>query len=384
MKNVLFILKYPLDEDYSIKNKADGQMSAVQELGNNSLFLGYDHKYFYLFKNGNKRIIKKIKFRNMPGYSHTKVFYDLFDCVKRVLELENIDVVYKRLCPLSYTGYKMIKAIKKHNAKLIVEIPTYPVESEKPRNFFRRIYTYYSEFWRKKSVKHVDLYTVIGKEAHYYNGKPAINIVNGVDVKNTPLKTFQFSEDGKIHILGLASMCDWQGFDRVISGINQLTNEEKKDFILDLVGSDGDGSLRKWKKMVDDNNLNEYVKFHGFKSGKELDDIFKTATIGLAPLANHRKLADIVSYSLKVREYMCRGLPFIYAWDDPSIKGNESYVMRVNSDETFIDMHQVKKFVERIKENPKHIAEMRANAIENMSWNKEYIKIFNKISEIEE
>ena len=81
MAKVLFVVKYPIEDAYSVKNKFNGQVQAVEALGHEAYFVAYDHQYTYLIHRGQKTVIKKIWFGDWKHYIHTKAFFDLFDSV---------------------------------------------------------------------------------------------------------------------------------------------------------------------------------------------------------------------------------------------------------------------------------------------------------------
>ena len=60
MSKILFVMKYPLEEAYSVKGKFDGQMKAARSLGYDVYYIAYDHKATYLIHGEEKTCIKKI------------------------------------------------------------------------------------------------------------------------------------------------------------------------------------------------------------------------------------------------------------------------------------------------------------------------------------
>lgn len=378
MRSVLFITRYPLDELDTLKPKFDGQMSAVKNLGYDVYHVAYDRKCTYLVHGNERRMIKKIRFGNTKGYRHTFAYFDMFSSVRKILKDHQFDYIYMRSCPMSYQGYKMCEQIRKASkTKWIVEIPTYPGAGEKPSSWLRAVYGRYSDFFWDKVGGKCDLYTLIGEPADSYRGVKAINIENGICVEQLRERKHIKKADGKIHFLALASMSVWQGYDRFIEGIHLSPDELKDHIVFHMVGPEGDGSLRQWSALADKYGLQEQVMIHGPKLGKELDDIFDIADVGVCGLGVHRK-GELKGSALKVREYTGRGLPFIYSLDDSCVSDELVWCKRVEPDESPIDMEKMVEFAEKIGSDDEIARQMREYAKDNMSWEKQFKKVFKE------
>ena len=373
---VLYIIKYPLNENYSIKAKVDGQVSAIKNLGNDVYYTAYDDDNIYLIHDGFETKIKKIKFKNFIGYNHIISYINLFNFVRK-LEI-NFDVIYMRDCPYFFSTYRALKKLHK-KSRIVIEIPTYP-SHEKAQSLFRKIYSLVSRLYKRICNKYVSLYTLIGEKSDSYNNVPAINIENGICLDNIKLRDNKFNEN-KINLLCLASMSYWQGYDRLLNGLYNLNDFERERYHLYFVGSDGDGSLKEWKKLAMKLGIDNYVDFCGYKSGFELDEVFNKCDLGVAPLGTHRKKISTTS-TLKVREYMARGLPFIYVDSDPFLKGNENFCHRVPGNDSPINFDEISIFYEKIKKIPNISVSMRNVSKEKMTWEKQFIKVFTKLKEV--
>lgn len=380
MSKILFIMKYPLEDAYSVKNKFNGQMQAVEALGHEAYFVAYDHQYTYLIRGEQKTVIKKIWFGDWKQYIHTKAFFDLFDSVCRVLKKHSFDMVYMRDCPLDAYGSRMCAKIGKSGARFVVEIPTYPPERESQPTFLRRAYIKYSRFWWKRAERHTDLFVLIGDQADNYHGVPAINIDNGTHVDSHPCRQPQPDKD-KIHMLALASMSMWHGYDRMIRGIAALDADTKKRVVLDMVGDEGDGSLTKWKDLTKELGVEEQVIFHGRKIGKELDGFFNIADVGICSLGLYR-IGFSSGSILKLREYTSRGLPFVYAAEDPLVQEDLAFTCKIPNDDTPVDVAKVIGFAQRMREQKDVAAAMREYAREHMSWESQFEKVFDTLESV--
>ena len=377
MKNILFVMKYPIEEKYSIKQKLDGEMAAVSKLGYGVYFISFDKKYLYLNHGLSKEIICKTTFGKSKAYYHLISFYDIYKAARKVINENDIDYVYFRYGPLNLKGYQFFKTAYS-KSKLIVEIPTFPLGREKQKTTMRRLYMKFSEGWWRRASKYISLFTIIGEKADSYLGVPALNIDNAVAVENIPFRNPIKPSDAKIHILAVASMCKWHGYDRIIKSLSNLQFPNRSEFILDLVGDEGDGSLNDWKKLVADSGLQDQVIFHGKMTGESLTHMFEIATIGLCSLAMSR--TNFYSGSvLKLREYMARGLPFVYAHDDPDIFPEMPWCLKIDNNEEPVDMNLVLDFIRRVKDDPEVSSSMRKYASENMTWEVQFKKVFTKL-----
>lgn len=369
-------MKYPLIEPYSLKQKFDGQMSALRGMGFDVWFVSFDKEYVYINHANIQDKISKTIFGDKSFYMHTFAFVDVYRSIIKVLKNENFDYVYFRKYPIGYLGYKMCRKISDKNSKMVVEIPTYPEESERGKNIIRRVYSKYSSLCWKECNKYVKLFALIGKDSDNYKGYPAINIQNGIFVDNIPLR--EPLSDGKIHLLALASMCNWQGYDRIIQSLANYKGKDKDRIIIDMVGSDEDGSLYKWKQLANTLGVSDRVIFHGWKEGKALDEVFNYSTLGICGLGLYRKGFEKGSI-LKLREYTARGLPFVYAAEDPCVSTEMGYSLKVSNNDDPIDMARIVAFAKNVENQPDLGLKMREYAKKNISWEGQFEKILNII-----
>ena len=374
MKKMLYIVRYPLNKVYSIKQKLDGQIDAWSKLDYNVSYLCYDSKCIYLSKNKELIQIKKKRRTDTNSYFHIFSYFDLYRLSKKIIKNEKYDFIYIRSAPVNLAALKMIKKAS-YSTKIVVEIPSFSIKGkEKPKNFLRLLYGYYSNIIWNRISKYVDLFVLIGEQAKTFLGRPAININNGVNVDNIPIKKNEY--DGKIHILAVASMSEWHGYDRLINGFFRWNSNEKAKYIIDLVGDEGDGSIDKWKNLVNSLNLSNQVIFHGKKVGNELNNLYDYATIGVSSLGFFR-IGFHTGSVLKLREYMARGLPFIYAHDDPDLYGDYEWCLHVPNDSSFLDMNIVDSFIQKVLIDDSIKYRMREYAIQNMSWEKQFEKVID-------
>lgn len=374
-KKLLYITRYSIHQDFNLKAKFDGQLNAFRNLGFDTYFIGFDQRYFYLVNGDKKTIVGKTHF-GIPSYLHTAFYNDLHKAAIKAINLVGFDFVYWRAAPIWKSSCKLGKVIKDNGASLIYEIPTFSTNREADMSLLRKLYTL---FTKRKSDKfnerYVDYYVVIGEEAGgVYNGKPAINIENGVDVNSLKARSPK-KDDDEIHILALASMCYWHGYDRLIKSLSQYNGKQK--VIIHMVGGNDGGCLGEWKQLASDLKLNDKVIFHNSMFGKQLDDIVDLCDLGAASLG--RKDFKFIS-ELKTREYIARGLPFIMAVDDMVLsKLEQKYWIKISNDDAIPDMSKIIEFALEMRNKENLIDDMRKLACDILSWEAQYKKLFNYI-----
>ena len=365
MPTILFLMKYPLHRRDNLKNKFDGQMTAARALGWNAYCVGWDAKGMYLVGDGTCELLRRSRLTGVPGYEHTLIFADLMAAAREASRRIQVDAVYLRYMPTFGGALRTLRAFKTKGAKLILEYPTYPKEEENNRFFLRRQVFRYTDRILTKINPMVDLYTLIGAPCGgTLDGRPAMNIVNGVDVAAFP-PHMPNGKDPTIRLLALASMSGWHGYDRILRALAAYRGDA--DVRITFVGGDGDGSLAQWQKLTTELALDGRVTFCGPQYGEALDRIIAECDVGVGSLGMFRYGLK-QGMTLKLREYMARGLPFISAVDDPALPAEEAFALSVPNDDTPIDMARVVAFARRAKADAALGARMRAHAEATMSW----------------
>jgi len=273
------------------------------------------------------------------------------------------DVIFIRYEFCSWPFIRFLKKIKKNNLKssIVLEIASYPYENElkKLRNPFRYWRDlYYSRFLKK----YVDLVVSPSNIANIH-GIETINIVNCINVDEIKSLPKEYVGNGKvINIIAVAQVAFYYGYDRLIKGIanyyRNVNNAEKHEICFHLVGEGP--AISDLKNMCEMLKVSDKVVFHGFKTGEELDKVYELADVGIDVLGSHRK-GEKTFGTLKSREYIAKGLPFVTEYELPdSIKPISSYILKVPDDESDILVDDIIRFVDIIRQ------ESRQDIIESM------------------
>lgn len=377
MKKVFFLMKYTTVFKESLLQKFDGQMEGMKNLGYEVWYIEWDGEKFYLVNWNSKyrKLIRAVKCFNKEQYFHTFYFIDLYKLAKKVINKNGFTYVYMRRMPVFLSTISMANMVKKIGTKLIVEIPTYNYKNEqkKEKRILRKIATKISEhIWNKLNDK-IDLYSIIGREeSGDYLGRPAVNISNGIVVDRIKPKCTLPYDGNHLELIAVASMCYWHGYDRLIKAISEYTGNVKVR--LHLVGPDGDGSLIQWKGLVKKLNLEKSVVIHGPMYGEQLDNLFDRCHLGIGSLGLYREKMEVGAI-LKNREYMARGIPFVYAGRDYNIELDFPYALQLENADSPIDIKNIVEFATRVLNNDKITYKMRNYANKNMSWESELRKV---------
>ena len=365
MPTILFLMKYPLHRRDNLQSKFDGQMTAARALGWKAYCVGWDKRGMTLIGDGVRMPLRRNRFAGLPGYDHTFIFADLMAAAHEALRHISADVIYLRYMPTYRGALRTLRHFKARGGRLVLEYPTHPIEKENNRFFLRRQVFRYTDHILAQIHPMVDLYTLIGAPCDgTLGGRPAMNIVNGVDVAAFPAHTPN-AADPTVRLLALASMSGWHGYDRILRSLAAYRGDA--DVRIEFVGGDGDGSLATWKALAEELNLSGRVTFHGPLYGEALNRLIAQCDVGVGSLGMYR-YGITRGMTLKLREYMARGLPFLSAVNDPALPADPAFAFRVPNDDTPIDMEQVVAFAQSAKRDGQTGARMRAYAQSHMSW----------------
>jgi glycosyltransferase involved in cell wall biosynthesis len=208
--------------------------------------------------------------------------------------------------------------------------------------------------------------------------KHSTTVSNGIEIDKVAHTKYLAFNNKTLNIVYISSVfAAWKGIDRIIHSIDNCASE--LNIKLHLIG-------RKEKSY----NKYDFIVQHGFLHGQELDNIFAKTHIAVGALALHRKGISEGS-TLKVREYIARGLPFILAYQDIDIINNppqKKFYLEFPNDDSPIDFNKIINFVKEInqKYEPEELsAYMRSYAEKYLDWTvkmKQYVDFVNEIAKM--
>jgi len=275
---------------------------------------------------------------------------------------------------------------KSKNNILILEIPTPLQIWEKEikfayKNKFKiRLLIIINRLIARRIFNYFDIIIEYAPEAKVYLDKykkKVVYISNGIDMSTIPINEYYKGVSNNIKFISVANISDWHGYDRLIIGMGEYYKNNPRTKV--LYNCVGEGvAVPYLKKLVNDLSLEEYVIFHGKKTGNDLDKLFDNSHVAFGSLAIHRLGSDIAS-TLKNREYCARGIPFVIASRDNGFPEDFKYSMKVSQDERSINVNEVIDFYDSIK-NSNYTTEMRKYAEENLTWDINLKPVFEKIN----
>jgi len=207
---------------------------------------------------------------------------------------------------------------------------------------------------------------------------------NGIDVEAIrPTDRGPAWTGQKLTLVAVASVAFWHGLDRVITGIHNycrakstsLDAERLPDVHLWVVG-DGDERSR-LAELAEFLGVGDRVSFTGWLQGDKLERIYSIADIGVGSLGLHRKGLREAS-ELKLREYACKGLPFIMSARDPDFEDPLPFVFRVPRDESSLDLRAVIGWYAALCRTS-YSAQIRGYARERLSWESKLKSILARV-----
>lgn len=285
---------------------------------------------------------------------------------------ERIDFVYMRSDHNAnpFTIH-MVRKLKEAGIKVVMEIPTYPYDQEY-ESLSRRKSLFIDQCFRKILARQLRGIVTFSDYPTIF-GRPALQISNGVDFGQIPLKRKINDTNHELHLIGVAEIHYWHGFDRLVRGLaNYYQAHPSYKVYFHIIGEFfSEREKKEILPVIKRHGLEKYIILHGARHGKELDDLFERADMAIGSLARHRS-GIIHIKTLKNREYAARGLSFIYSEIDSDFE-NKPYILKAKADESPIDIYPIIEFYKRQKLSPEQIR----NSILPLSWKSQMNKVLS-------
>ena len=285
-------------------------------------------------------------------------------------------------------GIGVSRFFKAFGNKLYTEHHT--IESGELKSYFQfspasRVIMMYENRKRKKLMPWcrgvIGVTKEISLHAHSFNPRGSkFMLSNGIFLPDIKPITTPISEDKQsLHILFIASnFASWHGLDRLLAGLYQYQGEVK--VYLELAGNIFNNQLLDSIEKCNNLKSNIQITTHGIVLGEALDRLYEKADIGISSLAIHRN-GMVEACVLKTREYCARGLPFVYAYNDPDLSGHEGYALKIPANESPVNIEGIIKFIDQIRNLVDTRSTMRNDATDRMSWGAKFKSLYNQISD---
>lgn len=304
-----------------------------------------------------------------------------YSCINDYCRKNGIQLVYVRsFMNASPFNIRLFKRLRVDGVRTLMEVPTYPYDKEFDSLPFKyRFEHIFDKMFRNKLASYMDA-IVTFSDAKQIFGQRTINISNGIDFDLLPMQPVVDSSK-ELHVIGVAEVHPWHGFDRFIKGLGLYYNSSNplnKKVYFHVVGGVSDSIMYGnrqhpgFMSYIKKYDIEKYVIFHGKLFGKELDNVFAKCSFAVGSLGRHRSGITHIK-TLKNREYACRGIPFVYSECDSDFD-QQPYVLKAPADETPVDIQMVLDFINRHYFDPSEIRK----TVEHLSWEIQMGKVVEK------
>ncbi len=378
---ILFLVYHGFSDHSGISKKIHYQVKGLRENGHDVRLC-----YYGFAENGRRcryvdgQVIKDYGTGTLAGIRQRIDYQCIYDyCIR-----EKIEFIYARSFqnanPFLIRFFKMIRIAGIHS---VTEIPTYPYDAEFVGfPFLTRMNLKIDQLFRHQLAAQMDA-LVTFSDAEKIFGQRTIRISNGVDFDSIPLHqpSAISLQSSAIHLVGVAEVHYWHGFDRLITGIGEYyKNGGDREVFFHIVGGVGPSEMYDsmhapgFDELMKKYNIKERVIFHGQLFGDALTEVFNQCQFAIGSLARHRSGITNIK-TLKNREYAARGISFIYSETDSDFD-NQPYVLKASADESPIDISQILDFVDKNQMIPDEIRK----TVEYLAWKNQMQKVLDALN----
>ena len=377
---ILFLVYHGFSEHSGISKKIHYQVKGLRENGHDVRLC-----YYGFAENGHRcrfidgTILKDYGTGRLAALRQ-RIYYG---CIYNYCIRENIEFVYARsFMNASPWLVRLFKKLQTAGIHAVTEIPTYPYDSEFNPHIWKQPLRFVIDKWFRRSLyRYMDAMVTFSDATEIF-GQRTINISNGVDFDSIPIHHYLAPSDDSIHLIGVAEVHIWHGYDRLIAGIGEYykNTQNPRQVFFHIVG--GVHPHQRYKDnhfhpglqvIIDKYGIQDHILFHGQLFGVDLDKVFNISCFAIGSLARHRSGITVIK-TLKNREYATRGIPFIYSEQDSDFD-NQPYVLKVPADETPIDILQIVDFVDHFTMEPDEIRK----TVEHLTWKIQMQKVIDQL-----
>ncbi len=372
-KTFIYILIGPgFNEPLSgVEKKVIAQVNAIRSLGLNAHFESFTAEVKENSAYGTLGNINAVALPANVWFWNLRKFKIIWAKVDKIISKEPETIVYVRY---PFADYYLLQLLKKYKRRIVFEHNTKEydelnIEIKRRRTQFKNIRSA-GAFLNK--IDYVDLpnfsekylapklfklakagIAVTNEIAEYektrckkYN---LLTLANGIEVNDYPLlQTPFFLQGNTLRLIMLKGFeASWHGVERLLKGLagyyKQLPKNKIEIYIYGVYSAAE-------KEMVEQLKLESVVFFIEFKSKQELDKEFNNYHLAIGSLAMFKTNLKEAS-PLKVREYMARGIPFIYAYKDTDVEDEpelKPFCLELPSDDSPVNFDDVLKFAETV------------------------------------
>ena len=366
---ILFLVYHGFSEHSGISKKIHYQVKGLRENGHDVRLC-----YYGFAENGHRcRFIDGTILKDYGTGSFAAIRQRInYECIYSYCIRENIEFIYARsFMNASPWLIHLFKRLRRAGIRAVTEIPTYPYDSEfSPYIWKQPLRFVFDKRFRRSLYRYMDAMVTFSDATEIF-GQRTINISNGVDFDSIAIHHYLAPSDDSIHLIGVAEVHIWHGYDRLIAGIGEYykNTQNPRQVFFHIVG--GVHPHQRYKDnhfhpglqfIIDKYGIQDHIFFHGQLFGEELTKVFNLCQFAIGSLGRHRSGITVIK-TLKNREYATRGIPFIYSEQDSDFD-HQPYVLKAPGDESPIDIQQIIDFVDHFKMKPEEIRK----TVEQLKW----------------
>lgn len=357
---VLFLMFHGFSESSGITKKIRGQVKGLEENG-----LEVDLAYYEFDETGERFWVvgdKPVAFLGKGALGKLRKRID-FSKLQEYIIKQQYDLVYIRsFHNANPFTINLVKNIKNNGSKVVIEIPTFPYDAEyqdwkiKPELFVDKLF-------RHRLMSEVDAVLTFSEDKEIF-GQRTICISNAIDFDAIPLRENHPVNWDEIHLLGVAEIHYWHGFDRLLKGLGEYYQRSPSTNIyFHLVGEYfGTREREEIEGVIAKYNLQDRVIVHGALFGDQLNEVFDRCDFAIGSLGRHRTGIERMR-SLKNREYAARGIPFAYAEFDSDFD-HQKYVVKYPADESTVNIDLILDYLRNSSISTQEIRD----SVQDLSW----------------
>lgn len=311
--------------------------------------------------------------RNINHYFYqNKLAAIRYKYLKKYCASITYDVIYFRY---PFSSIPLAKFTKAHKNKIVFEHNTVEVNEIKgslTKEPELKYYYFCEKYLSKQIFRNALFGLAVTQEILWHeNAKAGINYCkeiykNPIDVSKFQVRQFAPNEKSSIAIL-IGSYDEWHGLDILCDAIRKSKREKEYDFT--YIGSVNQRVKEIFQGLE--------VNFTGALKQDEIKAEFEKCDITLGSLATFRFDVKELS-SLKTREYMAMGVPFIIGCVDTAFMDANEQVMQYIKVIDFskeIDLNEMDDFIQSVKNDVSHPHKLNAYAKNELDFIPTFLQI---------
>lgn len=339
MSTVLYLTTWDFIDEQSdgVCKKINNHIQALDSAG---------HTVDIIFVRGNDLMFKskgkETRIAQLGSIKKTPAYIKMYSFIRD----KHYDFVYNRFGMFDTFYCRVLRRLHDNGAKIILEIPTYPYSGERHPGLLNWCMFKWDEIYLNKVHQYIDAIATFTFDEEMWK-IPTIHIQNGINVNQIHQKKYN-NISGDVNLIAVALLQPYHGYERILKGMFEYYQEEvDKKVVFHIIG---DGPEKEYyESLVSEYHLEEYVHFYGRKTTEEMDEYFDIADIGICSLGTYKKRLELSS-ELKSKEFMARGIPFIYGCNlDIEDCLDTDMACKYPNDSSVISIQSILAFYDKIK-----------------------------------